>query len=379
MHYLDHACYSPPSPATKTAVQSAVCAYTSVTRFSATDLAMKWMDIREEARRAVAQLVAAPLENISLVESTTHGLGVVAGGLRLRSGENVVVGDCDFVGLPTVWRSQEASGVELRAVPSERGRVTVDAIRKAVDRRTRVIALSAVQEVSGQPVDLAAVATLAEDIGAFVVVDGIQEAGVLQRDPAQDGLAAYSAGGHKWLRAPYGLGFLWTSDILRDRLDPPFQGYFSLDAPPGGWPKHLNNPDACSLDLSVLKKTGQALELGGTPNWLGAVGLYTSLSGIGSQEPEVHALRLADNLREGLVALGVDVMTRPGTRSPIVTFTLGDYECHERFVWLARREGIQVSARAGAGIAGVRAGCHVDNSSEDIDALLGAVEHFIRL
>lgn len=118
MHYLDHACFSPPAAATQTAVREAVTDLTSVAERGATQLALDWLRQRERARTAVAHLLDVSPAEVALTESTTHGLGIIAGGLRLRlrPGDNVVVADCDFIGLPTVWRSQERSGVQLRAV-----------------------------------------------------------------------------------------------------------------------------------------------------------------------------------------------------------------------------------------------------------------------
>ncbi|MGH3384439.1 MAG: aminotransferase class V-fold PLP-dependent enzyme [Nocardioidaceae bacterium] len=376
VHYLDHACYSPPSAETERAVRAAVRSLAAVGSAGATRLALDWLEQRDRTRGAVAELLGSGADDITLVESTSHGLGVVAGGLRLSAGENVVVADCDFVGVPTVWRAQVRSGVELRAARSTAGRLTLDAVRAAVDSRTRVISVSAVQEVSGWPVDLDGVAEIASSVGAVVVVDGIQEAGVLDRHPAQHGLAAYASGGHKWIRHPYGLGFLWTSPDLRARLRPPFQGYFALAQPAGGWVRHLTDPMTYSLDDHALSREGPALELGGTPNWLGAVGLETAVRLVVDTGPTViesRALGLADELRSGLLGLGVEPYTPVGTRSTVVTFSLQPHADDVTFVDVARRDGVHVSARSGASIGGVRAGCHAHNTEDDIAALLALV------
>lgn len=378
MHYLDHASFSPPAAATLQAVQAAADSLASVGPHGATRLALTWLEQRDQTREVVASRLGCSADDITLVENTTHGLGIVAGSLPLEPGDNVVVGDCDFVGLPTVWRAQEHAGVQLRAARSTGGRVTLDAINEAVDHRTRVISLSAVQETSGWPVDLDGVADIAAGVDAVTVVDGVQEAGVLHRRPGQHGIGAYASGGHKWLRNPYGLGFLWTSPSLRARLRPPFQGYFALDVPAGGWERHLNNPATHALDLAALRHDGPALELGGTPHWLGAVALATAMQPPATgtaPSVEDRALQLADRLREGLHAAGIRPLTPVGTRSTIVTFSLQPRADDSDFVELARRHHIHVSARAGAGVGGIRASCHAHNTDDDIAALLDLVEH----
>ena len=379
MHYLDHACFGPPAPRTQRAVLEALNELTSVVHRDATELALEWLRQRDRARSAVASLLGSTSADVTLVESTTHGMGIVAGGLQLRPGDNVVVGDCDFIGLPTVWRAQERRGIELRAATSERGRFSLDAIRQVVDARTRVLAFSAVQEVSGVPLDVDGVAEIAASVRAYLLLDGIQEAGVVAREPARHGVHAYASGGHKWLRSPYGIGFLWTSPSLRAALTPPFQGYFAMTPPDGGWRAHLSDPTKTSLEPVDLRGDGAALELGGTPNWPGAVGLGEAVGGLLEQGPravELRARTLADRLREELLSRGIAPMTPVGAPSPIVTFSLSPAVSDNDVVTRAQAAGIRVSARGSAGAQGVRVSCHGDNTDADIEALLEVVDNF---
>jgi selenocysteine lyase/cysteine desulfurase len=381
MHYLDHACFSPPAVPTQQAVLEALGKLTSVVDRDATDLALEWLHRRDGARDAVASLLGATPADVTLVESTTHGMGIVAGGLALRPGDNVVVGDCDFIGLPTVWRAQESRGVELRAARSERGRFTLDSIRQVVDARTRVLVFSAVQEVSGVPLDVDGVAEIAASVDAYLLLDGIQEVGVIARAPALHGVHAYASGGHKWLRSPYGLGFLWTSPSLRAALTPPFQGYFALCPPPAGWPEHLSNPENTSVQPLAFRDDASGLELGGTPNWVGAVGLTEAINVLhhaGLAQPERSARDLADGLRGELLERGIEPVTKVGEASTIVTFSLAPAVPDAEVVGSARRADIRVSARGSAGAHGIRVGCHGHNTVEDTAALLDVVDRCLR-
>ncbi|WP_219419605.1 aminotransferase class V-fold PLP-dependent enzyme [Pseudonocardia nigra] len=382
MHFLDHVCASPPAARTVEAVREAATTLSVPGPAGATALALAWLERRDRARRAAARLLAAPPAAVTLVESTTHGLGLVAAGLDLRSGDEVLIPDCEFLGLTALWQGQVRRGVRVRSVPSRGGAVAVPDVAAAVGPCTRAVVCSAVQEVSGAPTDLAGVADVAARVGALVLVDGIQEAGVLRTSPAPAGVDAYAAGGHKWLRNPFGLGLLWTSDRLRDRLRPPWQGYFALPEPAAGWESVLRDRTRTAHDLPGLRADGDALELGGTPNWLGAVGLDVALGDLftsGADQVERRALRLADRLRAGLVRLGAAPLTPVGTRSPIVTFGLpggepAEQALHDRL----RAAGVHVSLRGGAGVGGVRAGCHGHNTDDDVDALLDVVAGFPR-
>ena len=377
MHYLDHACFSPPAPPTQQAVLEALSDLTSVIDRDATELALEWLRQRQRARDAVASLLGSTPADVTLVESTTHGMGIVAGGLQLRPGDNVVVGDCDFIGLPTVWRAQEHRGIELRAATSERGRFTLDSVRQVVDTRTRVLAFSAVQEVSGVPLDVDGAAEIAASVGAYLLLDGIQEAGVIAREPARHGVHAYASGGHKWLRSPYGIGFLWTSPTLRAALTPPFQGYFALCPPGAGWAEHLTNPQNTSLAELPFTDDASGLEPGGTPNWVGAVGLTEAITALlrsGPAHVEQSARGLADALRGELLERGIKPLTGVGEASTVVTFTLQPHVPDAEVVTAAQQAGVRVSARGSAGVNGVRVSCHGHNTAEDTAALLEVVD-----
>jgi cysteine desulfurase/selenocysteine lyase len=377
MHYLDHATFSPPAHSTHQAILRSVTDLTGAAERDATGLALEWIGERERARAAVAALLRARASDVSVVESTTHGMGVVAGGLSLAPGDNVVFGDCDFIGLPTVWRTQQRTGVELRAVPSRRGRFHLDAIRDMVSSKTRVLAFSAVQEVSGVPLDVDAVAEIAASVGAFLVLDGIQEAGVIERHPDRHGVHAYASGGHKWLRSPYGAGFLWTAPSLRERLAPPFHGYFALCPPAGGWASHLADATTTSLEPLPFRDDGAALEIGGTPNWVGTLGIAEAVGDLletGVGVVQSRARRLADALREELIARRVEPATEIGSRSTIVTFSLEPKVSDEQLRELAEAARVRVSVRGSAGVKGVRVSCHGHNTSDDVHALLEVVD-----
>ncbi|MGH3094454.1 MAG: aminotransferase class V-fold PLP-dependent enzyme [Streptosporangiales bacterium] len=382
-HYLDHACASPPSAGVVSAVQAAASRFGDAGDGSATSQALEWLALCDDARAHVARLLEVGCESVTLVDSTTHGLGILVGGLALEAGDNVVIPDCEFLGLTTVWRHAPARGVELRPVPSRRGTVHLDDLAARLDARTRVVALSAVQEVSGMPVDLDAVAEAAHRVGAHVVVDGIQEAGVIARRPADSGIAAYVAGGHKWLRNPYGAGFLWMSEELREQLRPTYQGYFALESPRSGWNVYLADPGRDAFDMAQLRTDGSAFEISGTPNWLGAVGLAASIdetltTGIGHVEATARAL--ADRMREGLAESGVeDVLTPVGSPSAIVTFSPpGGRQSRAELLDQLHSAGVHVSVRGVAGIGGIRAACHGHNTHADVDILLEVTTKLLR-
>src|SRR5262245_53179905 len=57
----------------------------------------------EQPRREAARLIGARPYDIALVESTTHGLEVVAAAVPLGPGDKVLVGETEFLGLAVPW------------------------------------------------------------------------------------------------------------------------------------------------------------------------------------------------------------------------------------------------------------------------------------
>lgn len=382
-HYLDHACFGPPSARTLAAIHAHTDALTDVGDRDGSAATLSWIAARSRARERVGALIGGDGEDIALVESTTHGLQIVAAGLPVPAGSNVVAFDCEFFGLITPWRAAEKRGAELRPVASRRGIPTIDDLVAAVDHNTRVITVSAVQEVSGARLDLAAVAEVARRVDAVTVVDGIQEAGVLARNVPASGVDAYVAGGHKWLRNPFGVGFAWLSPRLRDMLDQQTYGYLGLAEPAGGWVDYLGRGDRTAFDALPNRLDAAALEIGGTPNWLGSVGLSSSIDELlttGIANVERRSVALAAQLRTGLAQLGLAAHCLGSTQdSAILTFGLPGGSDQEvalhRYLSAA---GFQVSLRRVAGVGGVRASCHISNTQDDVAAFVDATAAFLK-
>ena len=88
-------------------------------------------------------------------------------------------------------------------------------------RRTRVLAVSAVDWQSGFRADLAALGEFCRARGMlFVGRRRSRRSGALRTDVEACGVDVLAAGGHKWLLAPEGCGMLFVSDRVVERLHP---------------------------------------------------------------------------------------------------------------------------------------------------------------
>jgi selenocysteine lyase/cysteine desulfurase len=335
----------------------------------------------DQPRREVARLIGARPDDVALVESTTQGLEIVAATVPLQRGDKVLVGDTEFLGLAVPWvPRQQGDGFHLEVVPHRDGRLCVDDFARAVDDRTRLILLSSVQWTTGFRADLAAFSDLARSRDLILVVDAIQQLGAMPLDVSRTPVDFLVSGGHKWLNAPAGRGFLYVHPRMVERFTPPAWGYLNIREPDVGWATYFATPTIPAVRDYEFTPTARRFEVGGTANYPGNVVLGASLAllnEVGSAAIEAHIRELTGLLVQELQAAGATIVTplEPEARSGIITFTLGcgaarDTACLEYL----RQRRIFISQRYTAGVGGLRVSVHLFNNSEDVGQLARSVK-----
>ena len=311
----------------------------------------------ERARQRAADLVGAGVRNVELVPNTSAGLGLLAGGLDWRPGARVVLPACEFPANVLPWRALRDRGVETDLVPHRESTFTVGDVEAALRPETRLVAVSAVQFLSGFRCDLEAISSLCRSRGVLFAVDAIQAVGAVRLDVGAADLVAF--GGHKWLCAMQGLGAVYVADTILDRL-----------RVSRGW---LNGPvDWDDLEGATLSLHDDATRFRtGTMPTAQAYALDAALGlflDVGMEAVEGAVLGHAARLAEGLDRLGA---RRYGTGDPdrqsgIVTVAVDDADgLHAH---LASR-GVACSVRNGL----VRFAPHAHTRPADVERALEAV------
>jgi len=355
--YLDHAAIAPLS----TPVRSTMEVFLGRLTEEPFDLA-HWERLRGQVRVRVAELLAVGPESIAFTKNTTSGLGLVAAGLDWEAGDNIVGVDREFPANIYPWMGLKRKGVELRLYHPEQGRIDLKALARLCDRRTRVVAISAVQFWSGFRTDLDALRTALKGHDALLVVDGIQAAGAMHLDLSSAPVDFLCAGAQKWLLGPIGVGFAYVGPRMLERLNPVTIGTDSV----------VRDEEYFQYDLT-LKPDARRFEEA-APNYPGILGMGAAVNLLlraGSRAVEEVVLRLADRLRDELPRRGYELVlkpTLPSERSGIVSFR------HPRMVpaelqTRLREAGVIVSLRSDF----LRASAHYYNSDQDLDRLLEAL------
>src|SRR5229473_199818 len=129
-----------------------------------------WWAALSELRARYARIVGAGPEEIALAPSVSVALSAVAEALDYGRRPKVVVTSLDFPTVAYQWLAKRARGVELVVVQSpDQVSVPVEAIARAVDDRTALVATSHVYFTSGAIQDIKRVAEVARRLAPGIV------------------------------------------------------------------------------------------------------------------------------------------------------------------------------------------------------------------
>ncbi|MCL4496031.1 MAG: cysteine desulfurase [Firmicutes bacterium] len=330
----------------------------------------------EEAREKIARFIHAnSSREVIFTRGTTESLNTIArawGDKFLEAGDEIVLSPMEHHSNLIPWQQlAKRVGAHLRFIDlNGDGTIAVDAVKKQINNRTRIVSLSAVSNVLGTINPIADVAKLAHEVGAVMVVDGAQSVPHQPTDVQKWDIDFLAFSGHKML-GPTGIGILWGREALLEAADPVIFG--------GEMIAYVDQDDATWAELPAKFE-------GGTPHIAGAIGLGAAvdyLSDIGMSRIEEHSRVLAEEAYRRLANLpGVVVYGPAYPRTSVVAFNIAGIHPHDVSQVL---DAHGIAIRAGHHCAQplmhwldvgatARASFYLYNSDRDIDALVDAIE-----
>ena len=226
----------------------------------------------------------------------------------------VVYEEGNFPSVRYLYQAQP--DLEVVVVPA--GESLVDAI----DERTLLVPTSHILFKSSEIQDAAAIANRAREVGAHVVLDAYQSAGIVPVDVTALDVSFAVGGSVKWLCGGPGNGWLYVRPDLVDELEPTLVGW-QAHARPFGFEPELEYAD------------GIARFLTGTPNvpaLYAATAGYDAIEEIGVDRIRANSVRQTSLLIELLDAAGFEVSSPrdPSRRGGTVTVNVPEFEAvHE--------------------------------------------------
>lgn len=312
----------------------------------------------ESARRLAAKLINSESEDaIAFIPNTSHGVNMISSAIPWEVGDEIVLSDIEFPAnvYPYLWSGEGKTNVIK--VDGSDGKLPVERIEEAITPRTRVVAVSAVQFLSGFRADLEAIGRLCKDNNIYLIVDAIQALGNTPVDVQKMQIDALVTGGQKWLLGPQGQGFMYISEELNQQLNPVYVGWLSVEDP---W--DLLNTD------QQLQNTPRRFE-GGMYNGPGINILEKSLELLneaGIENINRHITGLQDYFEDQIRHLPLERFgsTEAKHRSGILAYTLPESLDAEKFVQSFRDAGIKISVRKNV----LRIAPHLYNTSQEMDS-----------
>jgi len=305
-------------------------------------------------RSQFAKLVNAGPDEVGLLFSTAEGENIIAQGLGLQAGDNVVVDELHYPTEFVLYRALEQSlGIELRIAKHREGAVTAADFEPLVDRRTRIVSVAWVSHLNGFRHDMRPIADLAHAHGAVFYADAIQAVGMFPIDVQAAGVDAICAGSYKWMLAGFGVAPFYIKRDVMDRLRIDRFGEFQVEKELPDHHYELNQTarkfDYCSRAFGPVRELSVALAY---------------LEQVGVDRIGAHTLGLGGRLYDGLSRQGHRLFTPPANRSSIVTLYCAKPAADVRAAF--QKAAVDVTVRDGQ----IRIAPALFNTADDVDRCL---------
>ena len=191
-------------------------------------LAVKATNRFEDSRDKVKDyLNANEREEIIFTKGATESINLIAssfGEKFIKEGDEILTTELEHHSNYVPWHFlRQKKGAIIKFAPvNENGEVEIDEIKKLINSKTKIIAITHISNVTGTIMPIKKIVDLAKEKNIPVLVDGTQGAPHLKIDMQELGCDFYAISCHK-MYGPNGLGILYAKKKWLDEL-PPYQG-----------------------------------------------------------------------------------------------------------------------------------------------------------
>jgi cysteine desulfurase/selenocysteine lyase len=298
-------------------------------------LANETTEAYEAARKSIARLVNAELNEIVFTKGGTEAINLVASGLgaELKAGDEILVTEMEHHANIVPWHFlRERQGLVLKFAPiTDDGRLDLAAFKALLTDKTKVVALTHMSNVLGTVNPAAELIRLAHDAGAVVLLDGCQAIVHQAVDVKALDVDFYVFSAHK-LYGPTGVGALYGKAERLAALRP-YQG--------GG-----EMIGTVTQDAITYADPPHRFEAG-TPPILEAIGFGAAidwLMGLDRAAIAAHEAALYARVRERLNGANwLKVLGEAPGKGAILSFTVDGAHAHD-VAQILDRYGVAVRA-----------------------------------
>jgi len=369
--YLDSGSVGP-LPAETAAAMADMASYERDVGRAHPDYFLEFTGRMDEARAGVAAVLGTDVGAVALSHSTTDGMNAAALLPDWRTGGRAVTTAHEHAGgFGPLYAVRDRYDVDLAMVDAgddgDDAR-TIAAFDAAITADTRLVSISHVLWTTGAVMPVRAIAEIAHDRGALVVVDGAQAVGAIGFRLDDLGADLYALPAQKWLLGPEGMGALAVDPAAIDRLIPSLGGWYAFDGVDamGGAPTWW--PDARRFESTGWHRpsvVGMARSIGWLSMFVGLDFVYRR----GSSMAAAAVDRLAS-------IPGVSILTPRHAMATLVTFRIAGWTAGEALEELGSR--IFAIARSIPSLDAIRLSVGFFTTDDELDRLAEAVELLAR-
>ncbi len=317
-------------------------------------------------KKLAGEFLGAEPEEIVFTRNTTEAMSMVAQGLDLKIGDEVILTNHEHIGGTACWEVKEKrekikiKRVNLSLTPSSEEEI-VKEISKAITKKTKVISISHILCTNGAILPVKRICELASSRGILTLIDGAHAPGMIKTNIRDIGCDFYAGSFHKWLLAPKGTGFLYIKKSKN----------------------HLLNPIIASEGWNELSKFSDRFTLGTINNSL-LVGLKRAFefqNNIGREKIELRIRELNTYLRGRLTEIqGLEMKSPsdPKMYCGMVAFKIKGIESEKICEILKEKWKIEVRFVYEYSHNLVRVSTHIYNTFSEIDKFCDALKEIIK-
>lgn len=200
-----------------------------------------WLEVMARLKAEIARLINAQPEHIAISTSASSLMSGLAGALDWEQGKNeVVLAEGEFPSLHTIFQAQERWGARKKTIPDSKGSLSLEAYAGSVDEKTLLLLASHVLFQRGHVQDMKALATIAHDKGAYLLLNACLSAGSVPIDVQECPVDILVGTTSKYLMGPPGLAFMYVAPHLSAQLRPAMTGWFGQEYPFSFEPRFLD-------------------------------------------------------------------------------------------------------------------------------------------
>ena len=321
---------------------------------------------KENARRLLAEFLRVTPEEIVIARNTSEANNIVSSGLDLKPGDEVVIFADNHPSNNAAWlQKSKRFGYSVTVIaqpnPHPGADYFVDAAKKAMTSRTRVLAFTHQTSTAGDVLPATELCKVARERGVLTLVDGASALGFIDVDLSAMQPDFYSGSSHKWPCGPKEVGVLYVNARAQTSIHPSI-----ISAYPG------------AIGVSrTLEAMGQRDE----PAIIGFAESLTFQTKIGRKVIEERSRSLSQALIAGLRRIdGVQLWTHPdpARSGAVVTFRPGNLDIPKLSAAFYRNDRIGCATRTGSDRPGIRFSPHIYNTMAEIDRAVVATANYMK-